>query len=80
MAIEWHQKALLIREKVLGKEHPETAESYNAIAMVCYDASDYNHAMVWCQKALSVYEKVFGKEHPTTKTVLKNMNIIVQRL
>jgi tetratricopeptide (TPR) repeat protein len=33
-ALEWVQKALEIREKVLGKENPDTAMTYNNIAGV----------------------------------------------
>jgi tetratricopeptide (TPR) repeat protein len=35
-ALKWYEKALVIQEKVLGKDHPDTAETYNNIAFV-YD-------------------------------------------
>jgi hypothetical protein len=33
-ALEWHRKDLAIREKELGTEHPDTAGTYNNIAVV----------------------------------------------
>ena len=31
-ALEWYKKALVIREKMLGKEHPMVMELYDDIA------------------------------------------------
>ncbi len=36
-ALEWYDRALKIREKVLGKEHPDTAITYHNIALVYSD-------------------------------------------
>jgi hypothetical protein len=33
-ALEMHNQGLAIREKVLGKEHPDTAESYNNVGLL----------------------------------------------
>ena len=33
-SLEWYQKALAIFEKVLGKEHPHTAITYNNIMTI----------------------------------------------
>ena len=52
-ALEWHQKALAIREKALGKNHPLTAATYNNIAVAYYDQGDY-------LKALDIHERAFG--------------------
>jgi tetratricopeptide (TPR) repeat protein len=72
-AFEWYQKALAIREKVLGKEHRSTATTYNNISSVYASQGDYPKALEWYQKALAIREKVLGKEHPSTATSYNNI-------
>jgi tetratricopeptide (TPR) repeat protein len=55
-ALEWYNKALTIREKVLGKEHPDTATTYNNIANVYYSQGKYEEALEWYNKALTIRE------------------------
>ena len=69
------EKALEIKEKLLGKEHPDIAVLYNNIAQLYSDLSDYSKAYNYYEKALVIKEKVFGKEHPTTKYVLNELLI-----
>ncbi|GHU15706.1 hypothetical protein FACS189441_7740 [Betaproteobacteria bacterium] len=78
-ALEWHEKALAIREKVLGKEHPDTATSYNNIALVYNKQGDYPKALEWHEKALVIYEKVLGKEHPDTATSYNNIALVYNK-
>ena len=65
-ALEFHTKALNIREKVLGKDHPDTAFSYNNIGSVYYRMGNYPKALEFHTKALNIREKALGKDHPTT--------------
>jgi tetratricopeptide (TPR) repeat protein len=52
---------LVIREKVLGKEHPHTATTYNNIAEVYDNQGDHPRALEWFHKALAINEKALGK-------------------
>ncbi|QNU68298.1 tetratricopeptide repeat protein [Ruminiclostridium herbifermentans] len=72
-ALEWYNKDLAIFEKVLGKEHPDTATTYNNIAGVYEAQGEYGKAIEWYQKALYICEKVLGKEHPSTATTYNNI-------
>ena len=65
-ALEFHTKALNIREKVLGKDHPDTATSYNSIGNGYYYMGNYPKALEFHTKALNIREKALGKDHPTT--------------
>jgi tetratricopeptide (TPR) repeat protein len=77
-ALKWHLKNMAIEVKVLGEEHPNTATTYNNIALV-YDAQgNYPEAMKWHQKALVIREKVQGKEHPDTAATYHNMAGVYQ--
>ena len=71
-ALEWCQKAFAIQEKVLGKEHPLIATTYNNLAIGYSRQGDYPKALEWYQKACYVFIKTLGLEHPNTKTVLNN--------
>ena len=75
-ALEFYEKALSIREKVLGKEHPSTATTYNNMALVYTNQGDYVKALVNYRKALSIREKVLGKEHPDTANTYNNMALV----
>jgi tetratricopeptide (TPR) repeat protein/CHAT domain-containing protein len=60
------QKALTIRRKVLGEEHPDTATSYNNVASCLSRQGQHGKALPLYEKALAIYRKVLGEEHPKT--------------
>jgi tetratricopeptide (TPR) repeat protein len=65
------ERALAIREKVLGPEHPDTARSLNNLAFI-YDATGaYAKAEPLYQRALAIREKMLGREH--TAVPLSNL-------
>jgi tetratricopeptide (TPR) repeat protein len=66
-------KAVEIREKVLGTEHPHTADTYSNIATVYYHQGNYPSALEFYQKALKIDEKVFGIEDSDTATTYNNI-------
>ena len=72
-SLVWYEKALAIRKKVLGKEHPSTATTYNNMAGVYRNQGQYNKALEYYGKDLAISEKVLGKEHPNTATTYNNM-------
>ena len=75
-ALEFHTKALNIREKVLGKDHPDTANSYNNIGLVYSNMGNYSKALEFYTKALNIYEKVLGKNHPSTAVGYNNIGYL----
>ncbi|MDR1796756.1 MAG: tetratricopeptide repeat protein, partial [Clostridiales Family XIII bacterium] len=75
-ALELYDKALAIREKVLGKEHPVTAAIYGHIADVYHEQGEYGKALEWHGKALAIKEKVLGKEHPDTAATYNNIALV----
>ena len=72
-ALEYYEKSLVIKEKMLGKEHPSTATTYNNLAIVYEDQGNYEKALEYYEKALVIREKVLGKEHPSTGSTYNNM-------
>jgi tetratricopeptide (TPR) repeat protein len=61
-----HQRALAIRERVLGPEHPDTATSLNNLAALYDNQGKYEQAKPLYQRALVIRERVLGPEHPDT--------------
>jgi tetratricopeptide (TPR) repeat protein len=60
------ERALAIREKVLGPEHPDTATSLNNLALLLRHQGDRAAARPLLERALTIYEKMLGPEHPNT--------------
>jgi tetratricopeptide (TPR) repeat protein len=65
--------ALVIHEKVLGPEHPDTAASLNKLAVLHFDQGDFAGARPLCERALEIREKVLGPEHPDTASSLNSL-------
>ena len=59
-------RALAIKEKALGPEHPDTATSLNNLAGLYWLMGDYAKAEPLLQRALAIREKAVGAEHPDT--------------
>jgi tetratricopeptide (TPR) repeat protein len=59
-------RALAIREKALGPDHPDTAQSLNNLAALYYSQGNYAKAEPILIRALAIREKVLGPNHPET--------------
>ncbi|KAK6356063.1 hypothetical protein TWF718_000437 [Orbilia javanica] len=65
-AMQWYERALSGKEKILGKHHPSTLDTFNDIARVFVNQGKYDEAMQWYERALAGREKTLGKDHPST--------------
>jgi len=72
------ERIRIIREKVLGKEHPSTATTYNNIAGVYDRQGDYSKALEWYIKSYKIVFYKLGAEHPSTDIVRENMETAFQ--
>ena len=75
-ALEYHFKALEIREKILGPEHYYTAISYNNIGIVYDHLGNYSEALEYSLKAQEINEKNFGTEDKLTAKTYNNIGYI----
>jgi CHAT domain-containing protein len=71
------QKALDIRRQVLGEDHPDTARSYNNLAMNLHAQGKYAEAGPLLQKALDIWRQALGEDHPSTATGYNNVAMIL---
>ena len=75
-ALKYFSKALAIRKKVFGKEHPSTATSFHNIGLVYREQGDYDKALKYFSKALAIRKKVLGEEHPDTAMSYNNIGVV----
>jgi tetratricopeptide (TPR) repeat protein len=68
-ALEYLQKALAIKLKQLGANHPSVATSYNNMALVYKAKNDLPKAKEYWEKAHAILLKKLGSDHPNTKLV-----------
>jgi len=79
-ALEYHQKALAIREKVLGVNHPDIAQSYNNIGTLYYLMEDLNKAQEYVSKAIEIWQKALPANHPDLLDSQKSLKIIEEMM
>ncbi|MBI4680806.1 MAG: tetratricopeptide repeat protein [Nitrospirae bacterium] len=72
-AINYAQQVLMIREKVLGKDHFFVAESLNNLAFFYGATGMYVEAAPLLKRSLAIYENTLGKDHPNVATSLNNL-------
>ena len=72
-AFELYERALVIREKAFGPEHPEVATTLNNLAELYKSKGDYDAALPLYERALAIREKALGPEHPEVATTLNNL-------
>ena len=67
------EKALQIREKALGPDHPDVAISLNNLAELYRAQGQYGKAEPLYQRSLAIKEKALGPEHPDVAISLNNL-------
>ncbi|MEA5535844.1 CHAT domain-containing protein [Crocosphaera sp. XPORK-15E] len=72
-AIPLAEKALAIRKKVLGDNHPDTAGSLNNLAVLYYSQGRYSEAEPLYKQALAIRKAQLGDNHPDTAQSLNNL-------
>ena len=68
-----HKRALAIREKLVGADHPEVAKSLNDLADLYADHARYVEAETLAKRALAIREQVLGKGHTDVAQTLTNL-------
>ncbi|MBK9641624.1 MAG: CHAT domain-containing protein [Saprospiraceae bacterium] len=72
-AEKWYQKSKEIREKTLGREHPDYANNLNSLAVLYQSMHNFEKAEPLYLESKAIREKVLGKEHPDYAASLNNL-------
>ncbi|MBT8419426.1 MAG: CHAT domain-containing protein, partial [Gammaproteobacteria bacterium] len=68
-----YERALAARERVLGKDHPDTLTSLNSLAFLYWSQGHYGEAEPLFRRTLEASEGVLGKGHPNTLKMQLNL-------
>ena len=79
-ALAFVYQGLAIREKVLGKEDPDTLKSYSNIGYVLSGMGKHEQALDYHHKALAIREKVLGKEDAATASSYSDIGDVLGRM
>lgn len=63
VALSYHHKALLIREKILPDNHKSFRHSYKILALTYKKLKKFDQTLAYFKKALKTSIKVYGAEH-----------------
>jgi len=67
------ERALQMRERLLGEDHAGVAEALNQVAMISAERNDRAKAETLYRRALAINERVFGLNHPKVADTLDGM-------
>jgi tetratricopeptide (TPR) repeat protein/tRNA A-37 threonylcarbamoyl transferase component Bud32 len=73
------ERALAIRERVLGLQHPDVASCLTNLGAVTGFMVEYAEARAYLERALSLYEIALGPGHPIVAPCLDNLGYVAWR-
>lgn len=68
-----HRRALELREKILGTEHPDVAQSSNNLATVHVAQRQYPAALPLYERAIDIWQNTRGQNYYKIATALNNL-------
>jgi len=74
------RRALKMRQKLFGVEHPDILPSLNHLAFLLKKKGDYKSAKQFYRLALKISQQVLGEEHADTATFLNHLALVLQGL
>src|SRR5262249_68190 len=69
-AIPIAQRLLALREKALGRDHPDVATPLYYLALLYHHLGRYSEAEPLYQRSLAIFEKVLGRDHQELATLV----------
>ena len=78
-ALRAYQRALSIRETVLGPDHPLVAATHSNIGLVLWAQGNYEGALRAHRQAMAAREAAFGPEHPEVAASLSNISLVLTK-
>ena len=75
-AIPLAERALALKKKIYGEEHPRVALSLNNLALLYFKQGNYAKAEPLLKRSLTIFKKALGKQHPKVATNLNNLGLL----
>ncbi|NET69787.1 MAG: CHAT domain-containing protein [Sphaerospermopsis sp. SIO1G2] len=73
------ERALQMRKRLLGDEHPQVATSMNNLALLYSSQGRYAEAEPLYRQALEMTKRLLGDEHPDVATSMNNLAFLYSR-
>lgn len=67
------KRALEIREKCLGPNHPDVAKQLNNLALLCQNQGKYDDVEMYYKRAIEIYAKSLGPDDPNVAKTKNNL-------
>jgi tetratricopeptide (TPR) repeat protein len=74
------EKALEIRQKLLGENHPVVAQSMTNLGILYQEIGKYSGARYYLEKALEVRQELLGENHPVVAQSMTNLGRLYQEI
>ncbi|MFC1734049.1 CHAT domain-containing protein, partial [candidate division KSB1 bacterium] len=75
-ALQFFNKALQLRKKILGEQNPLVAENYNEISIAFDEKREYENALKYENFALKIKKESYGNKHYEVSKSYNNMGQI----
>ncbi|MCA9716998.1 MAG: tetratricopeptide repeat protein [Myxococcales bacterium] len=75
-ALDFQQRALQLRARSYGDEHPKVAESLSDLGALLTRLERYDEALASLQRALEIRRAAFGEQHPRVAASLNNLGAL----
>lgn len=72
-------RSLEMRQRVLGSDHPDCAQSLNNLAALHCERRDYENAEQLYEKALEIRKQALAPDHPSLAYTLKHLAMLYKR-
>jgi tetratricopeptide (TPR) repeat protein len=69
-------RALELRERTLGPDHPDTLRSVHGLAALYHSRGRYEEAETLSKRAIAGRERTLGPDHPDTLTAVSNLGYL----
>ena len=79
-AVKYYEKSIEIKERILDKNDPGLATSYNNIALVYNNMGEYSKALEYYEKSHRNHEIALPQNHPNLATSYSNIGQVYNNM
>lgn len=69
-----------MRERVLGADHPDCAQSLNNLAALYHEKKQYDKAEELYERALDIRRRALAPDHPSLAYTVKHLAILYKKM
>lgn len=74
------KRSLEMRERVLGPNHPDCAQSLNNLAALYNEKKHYDKAEELYEKALDIRRRALAPDHPSLAYTVKHLAVLYKKM